>query len=163
MSKSEAVESMIGNCEIAPESADVQDENAVELPTDAVDDPCIPLTARIAELEAELAKSERRSREREEFCRIFPDTDPDDLPPSVMEDISSGIPLSAAFALYKYKRQRELELALEANARNAKSLPHSVDGGEENNFFSADSVRSMSQSQIRENFSHILNSMKHWN
>lgn len=158
MSETEAVNTN----EITSESADAPEGNAVDVPMEA-EDPCAPLTARIAELEAALEKSERRNREREEFCRIFPDADPDDLPVPVKDDIESGIPLSAAFALYKYKHQLELERALEANARNCQTLPHAIEGGEENNFFSADSVRSMSQSQIRENFSHIINSMKHWN
>ena len=139
-------------------------ERSAPLPSGADDSEArAELEARITHLEAELAKSERRARAREEFCRIFPDSDPDDLPVSVIDDVASGVPLAAAFALYKHKRQLELERALEANARNAQTLPHAIDGCEDNNFFSADSVRSMSQAQIRENFSHILNSMKHWN
>ena len=120
------------------------------------------LESRIASLEDQLASQSRRAREREEFCRIFPEADPDDLPDQVVNDVESGIPLAAAYALYCRIRENELALARSDSQRNLRSAPPAMIGSEENNFFSADEVRSMSGSQVRKNFHAIMDSMKHW-
>ena len=121
------------------------------------------LEARIASLEAELAERDRRHAEREEFCRIFPDADPDDLPDEVVAVASSGVSLAAAYALHRHMRQLELKQAHQDNQRNARNVPHAIDGGGSEPFFSADTVRAMSRAEVKDNFSYILNSMKHWN
>ena len=121
------------------------------------------LEARIASLEAQLAERDRRLAEREEFCRIFPDADPDDLPEEVTSVASSGVPLAAAYALHRHLRQLELEKAKQDNHRNSRNIPHAIDGNGSEPFFSADTVRSMSHEEVKNNFSDILNSMKHWN
>ena len=139
-------------------SEDGQTEPAVE-----VDDGRAALEARIASLEAELAERDRRFAEREEFCRIFPDADPDDLPAEVISLVKSGVPMAAAYALHRHLRQLELSQALQDNQRNSRTVPAAVEGGGSEPYFSADTVRAMSRAEVKDNFSYILSSMKHWN
>lgn len=138
-------------------------EEVQEAPSAEADGARATLEARIASLEAELAERDRRHAEREEFCRIFPDADPDDLPDEVVSVMKAGVPMSAAYALHLHLRQLELKQARQDNQRNSRTVPRAIDGGGSEPFFSADTVRSMSRAEVKDNFSYILNSMKHWN
>ena len=124
------------------------------------------LMARISELEELLSAREEKlakaRAEREYFCRVFPDVNPDLLPDEVNSQHESGVPLAAAYALYEKIKQNELRAAEEANIKNALSLNGSVSGSLGEAYFSADEVKKMSSDQVKKNLSGILRSMKHW-
>ena len=133
----------------------------------ASEDPyCASLLAKIAELEALIERQntlfERRRAELAEFAKIFPNINADSLPDDVIRQNEGGIPLAAAYALYEKIRQNELNAALENNKKNAESLNTSVCGGVCEPYFSAEEVKRMSSSQVKENFSYIKRSMMHW-
>ena len=153
----EAAEATIGNeIEITPE----------DMPDNTTEDDREELLSRITELERQLSEQsasfERRRAELAEFARLFPDADPEALPDEVSKQISSGVPLAAAYALYERVRQLELDAAIAANKRNTERLNSTVIGNAAEPYFSAEEVKRMSASQVKENFSHIKRSMLHW-
>ena len=136
---------------------------------DVTDVPAEPsreeLLARISELENELSSqkktSEKRKAELSELAAVFPEVDPDALPDEVVRQNEAGIPLAAAYALYERVKKNELETAQAKNRENSISLNPAL-GFREEVYFSAEEVKKMSPRQVRENFSGIKRSMKHW-
>ncbi len=120
------------------------------------------LLCRIAELEHELEARDRSSAQKKELRELFPDADPENLPDSVAEQYEKGVPLAAAYALYRHIQNIERERADEQSRKNAKLIPGELGSNAQNVYFTAEEVRAMSRDQVRMNFQSILDSMRHW-
>ncbi len=114
-----------------------------------------------AQLDGQSRAMQKIGLEYAEFCDLYPNKSPDDLPDEVWESVRNGIPLSAAFALAERRRTRTEEKArnlnLENRQRSAGALGRGTSG-----YLSADEVRAMSQAEVRANYQTILLSMQKW-
>ncbi len=124
------------------------------------------LRAEVQTLKDALNKKEAEQSkilgELESFNRLFPEISVKDVPEAVWKNVDSGIPLSAAYALYEKETARLSDKAMEINRRNA-AMSAGIAGKEaEKEYFSPDEVRAMSQREVHENYSKIQRSMKHW-
>lgn len=123
--------------------------------------------ARLRE-EAERQSEEARARERmlsqyREFSDCFPDVAPETIPEAVWERVREGIPLASAYALYARREAMRRERTADVNEKNGRYSSGRVGERGEEHFFSAAEVRGMTQTQVREHYADILESMKHWN
>ncbi len=116
-----------------------------------------------SELEENRKSFERMSREIGEFSEVFPEKSVNQIPDSVWESVRAGIPLAAAYALYERKNAVRADAACRINERNGNISTGSVGRASTENFYTPDEVRAMSQSEVRKNYSKILESMKKWN
>ena len=149
-------------------SSDAVEENTTtEAPTDP---PTLPsteeLSAELTRLRAELEETKalhaRMAAELGEFHALFPEVNVSALPESIWEQVKSGIPLAASYALYEKKCNLHREHAAKINLRNAKKSPGAAGKDTPAEYFSPDEVRAMSQRQVHENYARILASMKTW-
>lgn len=124
------------------------------------------LSSEILRLKAELEEAknlnERISEELGEFHSLFPETDIAALPESVWEQVKSGVPLVASYALYEKKREAERRHAERINSQNAARSSGAAGKDTPSEYFSPDEVRAMSAAEVRHNYQKILNSMKKW-
>lgn len=114
------------------------------------------------ELEERKKLTSRLESEISEFSDMFPDVPLGDIPDGVWAEVKSGLPLSAAYARHERKRVIEEKRAEKANNSARESSSGSVSGSTDY-YYTADQVRKMSASEVKKNYSHIINSMKHWN
>lgn len=119
------------------------------------------ITSLRAELESRDRALERMYGELSEFSELYPDRVLTALPNEVWEGVRSGLPLSAAVALYEARCRRREAIAAEVNRRNSAASSGSIDGADVE-FYSPDEVRSMNAAEVRQNYSKILDSMKLW-
>ena len=137
-----------------------EDESAVE-PSELE-----ALKARNAELEKALEErksiSARLESEISEFSEMFPDVPLSEIPDEIWEEVKGGLPLSASYARHERKRSLSQRKAEEANKNALEKSSGSVTGTSEH-YFTAEQVRKMSAAEVKKNYSHIINSMKHWN
>ena len=115
------------------------------------------------ELEEKKTAFEKMNREIGEFGEIFPNKSVNSIPDSVWESVKAGIPLAAAYALYEKKTSARLEAAERINSKNSELSTGPVGRSTTENFYTPDEVRSMSRSEVRKNYSKIIESMKKWN
>ncbi len=115
------------------------------------------------ELEEKKKTFERMSREIGEFSEVFPEKSVNSIPDSVWESVKAGIPLAAAYALYERKNAVRADTASRINERNGAASTGSVGRTSTENFYTPDEVRAMSRSEVRKNYSKIIDSMKKWN
>ena len=116
-----------------------------------------------AELEERKNSLERLGKEISEFSELFPNEPLTALPDSVWESVRGGIPLAAAYALYRRKTELRIEKANATNRKNNEMSTGAIGRDTTENFYTPDEVRSMSRSEIKKNYSKILDSMKKWN
>ena len=110
-----------------------------------------------------LIREERISNEYAEFKSLFPGVSVSELPDSVISSIKNGVPLSAAYALYERRRAMSASAASGVNKKN-RELSFAVKSGKSSEvYFSPNEVRQMSPSEVKTNYSKILDSMSHWN
>lgn len=110
----------------------------------------------------ELTKIEGSAAEYAEFCRLFPGVSLASIPDEVAASVNSGVPLSAAYALYERRRLAEIELAEKVNSKN-RELSFAVKRNDAaDGYFSPDEVREMSATDVKANYSKIIESMSHW-
>ena len=125
------------------------------------------LRAELEALRAELQEKknvfERMSREIGEFSEIFPERSVNSIPDSVWESVKAGIPLAAAYALYERKNAVRADAASRINERNGEKSTGAIGRWNTENFYTPDEVRAMSRSEVRKNYSKIIESMKKWN
>ena len=146
----------------APAGGSLESDPPVDLP-----DPSEPqqLREELNRLREEIRSTReallRREAEFAEFRSLYPDLPLSALPDSVWEDVSRGIPLSAAVALSERRRELTQKQAEEANRKNRHR-----EGGEIGNptsgYFSAREVRAMTPKEVRENYKKIMLSMPKW-
>lgn len=116
-----------------------------------------------AELEERKNSLERLGKEISEFSELFPNEPLTALPDSVWESVRGGIPLAAAYALYRRKTELRIEKANATNRKNNEMSTGAIGRDTTENFYTPDEVRAMSRSEIKKNYSKILDSMKKWN
>lgn len=107
-------------------------------------------------------EQKRAMEEMAEFSRLFPTTSVAGIPPEVWQEVESGIPLSAAYALYEKRSRIDRLHAEEINRRNARLSAGSAGASTPNEYLTPEEVRAMSPSEVRENFKRIRESMKKW-
>ena len=98
-----------------------------------------------------------------EFSELFPNEPLTALPDSVWESVRGGIPLAAAYALYRRKAELRAEQASIINKKNNGMSTGAIGRDTTGSFYTPDEVRAMSRSEIKKNYSKILDSMKKWN
>ena len=125
------------------------------------------LKAKLAALKSEYDEKkraiERMSAELGEFSALFPERSVDSIPDSVWKDVKDGIPLAAAYALYEKKTALRAEAARNANSKNGELSTGSIGRESTESFYTPDEVRAMSRTEVRKNYSKIIESMKKWN
>ncbi len=125
------------------------------------------LRAQVCELTDMLAKkqqeAEKIAAQLGDFYSLFPDTAVDALPEEVWDDVRKGNSLAASYAVYQRKMQLRAERIQKINQKNATLSAGKAGTDTEKEFYTPDEVRSMSQGQVRANYSKIINSMKKWN
>ena len=123
------------------------------------------LRGELTRLRAELAEKEifweRVGDECDEFRTLYPNVSLKTLPDCVWEDVKKGIPLSAAYALAEKRKAYTNELATENNQKNRIRSSGAL-AGTENEYFSPQEVRAMSQDEVHANYRKIMRSMQSW-
>lgn len=119
------------------------------------------LTQLRAKVDGQARAMQRIGFEYEEFCDLYPEKSPDELPDEVWDLVQRGIPLSAAYALTERKRLRKEEKARAINEENRRRSSGALESGTPG-YFSPDEVRAMSQAEVRANYQNILLSMQKW-
>lgn len=118
----------------------------------------------IRELDERKKADERMKTEMGEFSELFPDVSLDEVPSEIWDEVKSGIPLSAAYARHERKVKNAKSEAERANGAFAEKSAGAINArGTEKYYFSPSDVKKMSASEVKENYTVILNSMKHWN
>lgn len=167
--KIEEVEEETNVKEVSPASEVESEEQGmqVEDKQSTLEEELKELRRKNEELEREIlqrkALGERLEREISEFSDIFPETALSEVPDDVWSEVKRGLPLSAAYARHERKRTIGERKITEANtaARDLSSGPIKNGGGDY--YYTPDEVRKMSAAEVKKNYSHIINSMKHWN
>ena len=118
------------------------------------------LNERLAEKEAQ---SERLAAELGAFSDNFPEVDIKSVPEDVWDSVRSGNSLAAAYALYTHRVNREQILMRERNEKNAYRSAGRVGKSTANEYFTPDEVKKMSGSEVKANYTKIIESMKKWN
>ncbi len=125
------------------------------------------LKAEIDRLRTELEESrsvnQRVADDISEFHRLFPNVELGSIPDEVRNSVRTGIPLSASYALYEKRLDAERERIEAINRQNAIRSSGAAGKNTPKEYFSPEEVRSMSQSEVRENYKKIIDSMKKWN
>lgn len=147
------------------EMPDEEQDSTSAAQDDEAPDEVKALRTRIGELEAQLAERERLSerigREYDEFASYFPEVSLHRVPDEVWGQVKAGVPLSAAYALYEKKQQRQRETVERIGARGTAMTAGNVDAAGEQ-YFSPSQVRAMSPTEVRANYDRIFDSMRHW-
>ena len=143
------------------EEAEVPEDTAEE-----IEEELIRLRGELALLQEELKrKEEEQSRvmaELEEFQQLFPEISLKQVPQGVWDQVSQGVPLGAAYALYEKKAAAAELHARRINQKNALRSAGKAGQDAASEYFSPDEVRAMSQSEIRANYQKIIQSMQKW-
>ena len=126
----------------------------------------LQLEGEIALLEGELERkreeTDRKAREYSEFRELFPHADPSELSSEVLAMVDTGVPLCAAYALYEKRLSVQNAAATAHNKATKRGGFGSVGRGSEEEFYTPDEVRAMTQSEVKQNYQKILRSMKNW-
>ncbi len=109
-----------------------------------------------------LLKYEQTVKEYKEFSELFPEASIDSLPDSVTSDVRAGVPLAAAYALYRYRREANEAKAAAANEKNKERSFAVKSNDATDSYFSPAEVKEMSPSEVKANYSKIIDSMSHW-
>lgn len=115
-----------------------------------------------AQLEERQAAEAKNMKELQDFMRLYPDTPLQSVPREVWQRVEEGLPLSAAYALHEKELALIAYRAKEINDLNASRAAGKAGVNEENEYFSYDEVRSMTQREVHDNYEKIRRSMKHW-
>lgn len=125
------------------------------------------------EQEQNLKKAdELKNQELMQFIKQYPEITVADIPPEVWDATVQGVPLIDAYSRHENRLLREKLASLEqdksidqSNQKNAQSSTGSLKGQGEvpTTYFTADDVRNMSQTEVRNNLEKIHESMKSWN
>ena len=109
-----------------------------------------------------LRKHEREALEYKEFSDLFPDVKLAELPDSVNESVRSGVPLAAAYALYRFKKEAAAASAATINEKNREKSFSLKKNDSSSLYYSPAEVREMSPAEVKANYSKIIDSMSHW-
>ena len=131
--------------------------------------PTEPSEKERTELETELAamREELGALRREkaafesakEFARLFPGEDENALPPEVREQVESGCPLTAAYALYLRREEiRKAEAEAQSAIAAAKSSG-SVRGSDGPAEFTLAEISAMTPVEVRRHYDDVIRSL----
>ena len=115
------------------------------------------------ELQARAAFADKIAAQLGEFGELFPDVAMESVPDSVWESVRSGSTLASAYAIYARRAYMNEMRVGGINKRNAQLSAGLAGKGTASEYYTPDEVRSMSQSEVRANYSKIIESMKKWN
>ena len=136
-------------------------EATVQATPQGVEQELTVLRERVRTLETELEARERVGRECEEFGQYFPDVPLQTVPDEVWGRVRSGVPLSAAYALYETRTRRAREAA-EREMSRTSAMSLGIPDEAARDYFSPAEVRAMSPCEVRANYDRIFESMRHW-
>ena len=141
-----------------------EQENAEDLKPDANE--IAYLKAELDTLRRELADSRafysRLEGECAEFSELYPSVPLSTLPDSIWQSVKKGVPLAAAYALEERKSALAAMKADTVNGENRKMSSGSLKNDQRGDFFTPSEVRAMSPSEVRANYTKIINSMSKW-
>ncbi|MBQ8005090.1 MAG: hypothetical protein IJ303_02105 [Clostridia bacterium] len=113
-------------------------------------------------LEERKSISGRLEAEISEFSEMFPDVPLAQIPEDIWAEVKAGLPLSASYARHERRRTLAEQSVEKANNAAREGSSGSVTSSPDY-YFTADEVRKMSASEVKKNYSKIINSMKKWN
>ncbi|MBQ3196243.1 MAG: hypothetical protein IJB65_07250 [Clostridia bacterium] len=108
------------------------------------------------------AKKARLAEDIKRFKELFPDVKSDGIPEEVWNDMTNGIPLPYAYALYLATSQGNKSYADRVNAKNSGAAPPPVIPREEEGELTMEQVEAMSPEAIKKSFPEILRSLRKW-
>ncbi len=101
----------------------------------------------------------RFEREIEELYEKYPDVDLDEVPDNVWNKVKEGTSLIAAYEEYIAKDGETKKLAEQVNEKNKTASPGKISGKGKTGYFTAKQVAAMTDAQVRENYTAIMESM----
>ncbi len=129
----------------------------------------------VAELEqARLDKKEKRKTDRQskeaeringeikKFRELFPDVEPESIPDEVWSEVSNGISLPHAYALWAVTESSLDSYAKGINKRNSDSGAVLANDGDTEPVYTREAVEKMTNSDVKKNYKSILKAMKNW-
>ena len=145
-----------------PQTSENED-SAKDIQTESVESLKFEIDRLRSELEESRAINQKISDDISEFHRLFPSIELGSIPDEVRDGVRAGIPLSASYALYEKRLVAEQERIEAINRKNAQRSSGAAGKNTPKEYFSPEEVRAMSQSEVRENYKKIIDSMKKWN
>lgn len=119
-------------------------------------------SALLKELEERKSLTMRLEGEIGEFSEMFPEVSLSEIPEEIWNEVKRGLPLSASYARHERRISLARKKAAEINTAMREMSSGSISGGSDR-YLSPEEVRKMTPVQVKENYTHIINSMKHWN
>ncbi|MBP3686040.1 MAG: hypothetical protein J6J21_03315 [Clostridia bacterium] len=111
-----------------------------------------------------VSEEERIVADIETLRALFPELTPEQIPEEVWKKVSEGESLAASYALFYLKEQKEKERIEIHNRENEeKALGKIRQDKDSEEYYSPETVRKMSQKEVRKNYDAILRSMDRWN
>ena len=111
-----------------------------------------------------VSEEERIVADIETLRALFPELTPEHIPEEVWKKVSEGESLAASYALFYLKEQKEKERIETHNRENEeKALGKIRQDKASEEYYSPETVRKMSQKEVRKNYDAILRSMDRWN
>lgn len=110
----------------------------------------------------EFRRLERINEEYSSFRSLFPDMKLSELPDEVEKSISAGVPLDAACALHRVRREAAEKKASAVNESN-KKLSSGAVRSSAINYLTIEEIGAMSQGEVRKNLGFILRSLEKQN
>ena len=151
----------------ALEPEDVMQAEAEIQPEECETDELEALRAKVAELKEELERSQaeisKSAGQLSELYELFPDSDIRTFPEAVWQSVSQGNSLAASYALHLCREKQREQAIKSVNQKNAASSAGFAGEAARGEYFTPSEVRAMSQSEVRANYTKILESMKKWN
>ncbi|MBE6677441.1 MAG: hypothetical protein E7597_01420 [Ruminococcaceae bacterium] len=108
------------------------------------------------------AKKAKLKEEIKRFRQLFPNVKSEGIPESVWKDMTNGIPLPYAYALYLAANQEDKSYAESVNAKNSGMAPPPVNADEDEGELTMEQVEAMSPEAIKKSFPKILRSLNKW-
>ena len=139
---------------LAEEAAEPDGEPSAEKPTDGSP----------SDGSGEEEQKERVKEDIALFHELFPSVPAGEIPEEVWQKVERGESLAASYALYFIQSVKRAEHIRGVNDRNEKTAPPKIrHDGTENDYFSPEAVKNMSQSEVKKHYNQILHSMDKWN
>ena len=158
----EAQAEPVENDTSTPQSDPASEPDSTPEATPSVEEILIELRALREELIEKKKAFEKMSRDIGEFEELYPERNVNEIPDTVWESVRSGIPLAAAYALYERKNALRADTAKSINEINNARTTGAIGREITENFYTPDEVRAMSRSEVKRNYSKIIESMKKW-
>ena len=109
-----------------------------------------------------VSEEERIVADIETLRALFPELTPEQIPEEVWKKVSEGESLAASYALFYLKEQKEKE-RIHNRENEEKALGKIRQDKDSEEYYSPETVRKMSQKEVRKNYDAILRSMDRWN